>query len=291
MKSLTLSHCKLLYCRFSVIYGDKFVKSNHDDNFKTIWYEEWLSGLLGIDISLIKGALDHCKITLEWPPSVAEFRRICESLDGFPTLEKSLSSAVRGDFFHPIIAMAYDKVGSWAMKNCKESELLLKFKIAYQESLTDFRVNPQHAWNQLESLNEKKVLPEPNKKISVNKEIIGWRERLKLYLNSASKNHPMWDKNKISRWSKVFDEQLYNERKKYLIALDEITAATLSHNDMYDRIRYLGQIEADKLIKISKFPAQYEQDNYKDSNREAKRDKVSPRSYNRPTKANYYWDN
>jgi hypothetical protein len=257
MKEFNLLHAEALYLRFCAIYGEKFVKSFHTDDFKKMWHEEWCSGLKGIDVDLIKGCLDHCKINLEWPPSIAEFRRICEESSGIPSFAQAMQSAIRREFNHPVIALAYEKVGSWAMRNDKEAELKPKFQTAYTEALNEFRVNPEKTWAQLESLNEKIALPEPPSKIPSTEERMGFKERLAHYQELSkiakskleAKDHPTWDINKITRGSTQFDQQLFNERREYLIGMDEYLAGTLPVGDWYDRTRYLSEIEAQNNIK------------------------------------------
>lgn len=151
MKDFLLLHSEALYIRFCAIYGDKFIKNYHTDEFKKIWYEEWFSGLKGIDVYIIKDCLEYCKINFEWPPSIAEFRRICEKSSGVPSSADALQCAIRRDFTHPVIAMAYEKVGSWAMKNDKEEVLNKKFNEVYNESIDQFRLKGNQKPKLLES--------------------------------------------------------------------------------------------------------------------------------------------
>ena len=286
MEAFNLLHAKALYLRFCAIYGDKFVKPYHDEDFKSIWYAEWSSGLVGIDVSLIKGCLEYCKTNMEWTPSIAEFRRYCEQSSGMPSASEALQSAIRKDFHHPIIAIAYDKVGSWAMKNDKESVLAVKFQNAYAEALNQFRKNPEECNKQLEQFNERQALPEPPSKIPSQEEIIGWRERLAKYQEMAkadkakleTKDHPEWDKNKITRGGKGYDEAYFNERKRYLIGMDEYLAGTIPREDWYDRICFLREIEGMESIKNN--PPRVDV---------PPREKVQPRAYNGPSRAYNKW--
>jgi hypothetical protein len=131
---------ELLYLRFCVIYDNKFGK-NHTDELRALWVEEWSQGLESIDIKSVKPALDHCRTNLEWPPSIAEFRRLCEEASGYPTFEESFANAIRRDFTHPVIKIAFDKIGDWAFKHDTEKDLAKKFKAAYQQAVHDYRVN------------------------------------------------------------------------------------------------------------------------------------------------------
>src|SRR2546427_11615711 len=113
MNKLSMELTKLLYARFCSIYADKFVKSYSTPEFIQVWWEEWSEGMAGIDPNHIKEGLSYCRLNLEWPPSIAEFRRICEKASGIPSADESLKLAIRREFNHPVIKLAFDKVGSW----------------------------------------------------------------------------------------------------------------------------------------------------------------------------------
>lgn len=181
MKEFNLLHSETLYIRFSAIYGDKFVKSYHHDDFKKVWYAEWAEGLKGINVTVIKDSLEYCKQNVEWPPSIAEFRNICEKYSGIPSCYDCLKAAIRGDFTHQLTKMSYDKVGSWDMKNSKEQILIQKFKTAYQEALTEFRNNLNYNYKKIEvSAPSNQPLLEHEKQ-NEKKIFINWKERLKIH--------------------------------------------------------------------------------------------------------------
>lgn len=278
MNKISQNHAKALYVRFHAIYTYKFGKEHHDDDFRLVWYQQWIEGLAGIDVSLIKNALDYCRDNIAWPPTVSEFRSICEKASGIPTAEEAMASAIRGNFNHPVIAIAYDKVGSWAMRNSKEAELLLKFRAAYQEALHQFRSEPSVAYLKMQSLNEHRAKPLPPPKMLTPQETLGWRERLAQYKEMAAadklkleeKDHPVWPKNKITLGHREFDEKLRNDRRKYLCELDEITAGTLPTEQWYDRTRYLRESESVGRVH-PKVEPRYRSENI-----------TPPRSYNSP---------
>lgn len=257
MEKLPLELTKLLYMRFASTYGEKFTRTHTSDQFVQLWWEEWSEGMAGIEPAHIKDALSYCRLNLEWPPSIAEFRRLCERQSGIPSLDDAFHMAIRRDFSHPIIAIAYDHVGSWAMKNDKDTILLSKFQEAYTKALNQHRTDPQATAKYLESFQERIALPPPPDKIPTQKEIISWRERMEKYKEMANAaklelkevDHPTWDTKKINVHAKDFDEKLYNERKRYLIGLDDLTSMSLPMNDRYDRIKYLREIEGMERIK------------------------------------------
>jgi hypothetical protein len=282
MENFTLSHAKLLYLRFCAIYGEKFVKNYHDEDFKAMWQREWMTGLEGIDISVVKDVLERCKKELEWPPSIAEFIRFCEEASGLPSCNEALACALRREFNHPVTRLAYDKVGSWDMRNCKEVDLQRKFKDAYQDALKSFRQDQEGSWKQLEVQN---ALPDPTKipsKIPTQEECLSFRERMKQYQNMSVKkkdnNHPKWDKDIIMRGHKNFDEKVYNERKRYLLELPEIDAGSLSTDDWYDRTRFLRELEGIERVKNNPHREDVTQDK-----------KTRNRSFNGPTVVYKNW--
>lgn len=255
MKSFNEEHAELLYTRFCIIYDHKFVKPYHSEDYKTLWYKEWTSGLTGVDVSVIAGALEHCKLNLDWPPSIAEFRRLCEKASGIPSCRDCFESSIRGEHSHPLAYLTYTKVGSWAMRNDKDEVLQKKYASAYEEALVEYRANPEKAQAFLEANQEKpKELPFLDK--PTPDEITGFKERMVEYQTLARlekekrvDGHPVWDKGEVTRGSKSFNESVYNERKRYLLGLTEYEAGSLPVVDWYDRTKYLREIEAAEHLK------------------------------------------
>jgi hypothetical protein len=257
MDNLPIELTKLLFLRFTTLYGEKFARHYVSDEMVRMWWEDWAEGLAGVSAESIKIALMRCRTELEWPPSLAEFRRFCDEASGVPTLDEALAKAIRKDFTHPIISIAYQNVGNWDMSHDKDDVLRPKFARAYQEALALFRVNPEKAQGLLEDHRAKIALPEPPSKVPSHEEILGWRERMAKYQEMAKKDkarlcpqdHPKWDKDAIQVSGRKFDEVIFNERKRYLLGLDEIVAGTLDPSDWYDRITYMREIEAMERIK------------------------------------------
>lgn len=255
----TLAHAKVLYLRFCVIYQDKFVKSYHTEDFKKLWESEWCSGLGEVKLSSIKPALDECKIRVEWPPSVAEFLRICERVEGLPSCNEAMALAIRRDLSHPIVSMAYTKIGAWAMSHDRQEVLMPKFKDAYDYARSIYYQNPAEAHKQLEAAKEEPPEQLPPPKTLTSQEKIDWRGRLAQYkrLSAQAKekanglNHQTWDKAAVTLGHRGFDEKIYKERREYLVSLDETSAIGLNTDDKYDRICYLRENEAQHAIKIS----------------------------------------
>jgi hypothetical protein len=117
--------------------------------------------MAGINPKHIKVALDYCRMNLEWPPSIAEFRKICEQAAGVLPWETAFDLAVRsGDLTDPNVRATYDRIGSWAMTHDKEVDLRRKFKTTYEDILAQGRVIANEA-KQLEGGSAPIRLPVP----------------------------------------------------------------------------------------------------------------------------------
>ena len=143
MTVINLDLAKKLYIRFATLYGEKFTKNHVNDEYVKIWWQDWAEGLLGIDVTHVKNAVDYCKLNLEWPPSLAEFIKICEKSSGMPTYYEAMQAAIRRDFYHPIIKILFDRIGSWDIQHDNEEVLLRKFKQLHSEEANKYRLNIQ----------------------------------------------------------------------------------------------------------------------------------------------------
>jgi hypothetical protein len=101
---------------------------------------EWQTALQGIDEKSIREAVSHCKVTCEWPPSIAEFLSVCEKKHGLPSEEDTYRFVLRREYPHEMIYEVFEMVGSWAFRNDSEKVLREKVKIAYRECLIKRRL-------------------------------------------------------------------------------------------------------------------------------------------------------
>jgi hypothetical protein len=127
-----------IYLKFSVIYGERFLKNITTDELVLLWCHEWEKSLVTVPLECIRKALDECTTTFDWPPTLSEFIKLCHKPLGVPSFEEAFRLAARRDKSHPLVQIAYDKVGSWDMQNSKEPTLRPKFKAAYQEALKEY---------------------------------------------------------------------------------------------------------------------------------------------------------
>lgn len=235
MDNLHMEFAKRLYLRFYSLYGDKFVKNTHTPDFIDMWYEDWAEALKGVAPEFIKTAIDHCRNNLEWPPSIAEFKRLCEEASGIPSFEDSFRLAVRKEFTHPIIAAAYLEIGAWDFSHGKETELRVRFKRAYQNALCEYRASPDKSQLKLEQIVgvSMPLLPLPVSDAKIAKAV----------------SPTSWPDEAKNPRHKKFDSAAFEERKKHLMGMDEQTASILDSADWYDRVRFLRQAQSDAIME------------------------------------------
>lgn len=118
---------KLIFAKFNAIWGQRWATFINETNFDIALFE-WSEGLNGITRKAIKEALSYCRDNLEWPPSIAEFRRICLQSQGLPSTYEIMQLAIQRDFNQPIVKHIFDKIGSWAFSHDSESELNKKIE-------------------------------------------------------------------------------------------------------------------------------------------------------------------
>lgn len=100
----------------------------------------WAQSLAGIEVNVIKKALDFCRMNLEWPPSIAEFINICEEIVGIPSMDEVIRLCVARDFSHPLVKMVFDLIGSWSFSNDRERDLRQKVEVTYKQCRQKMRM-------------------------------------------------------------------------------------------------------------------------------------------------------
>jgi hypothetical protein len=257
MNTLSVAHAKVLYLRFCAIYGDKFAKSYHDDDFKSLWAAEWSSGLADINTDFIKDALDYCKKNMAWPPTISEFISICDKLSGIPSTNELIKLMINMQFNHPIVKLVYDKIGSFALKNDKEKDIVTKVNAIYSECLNSYRDNQNQLWAQLEDYNAKqKELPAPTK-IPSTSESAAFRECMNKCqeilkgkkILSGGKTYKHFDENKIKKGHREFDQAVFDEYKAYLMSIPETETMILPPFYLMDRNKFLNMRDQSEWLR------------------------------------------
>lgn len=248
MDKFNNAHAKVLYLRFSIIYARKFVESYHDDDFKSLWENEWAAGLENVNLNSISPALEYCRNNCEWPPSIAEFIKICDSYSGVPSVGDCLKACINRVFAHPLALMCYQKVGSWAITHDNEKELESKFQKAYTENLIKFREAQETSWELLENYNAKpKELPAPSK-IPSTSESKAFRECMNKCqeilqgkkIIGGGKTYKEFPANQIKPGHREFDQAVFDEYREYLMGIPETETMILPPVYLLERNKFLN---------------------------------------------------
>ena len=72
-ESLSEKWITALFARLRGIYMDKWDRCFHSEEELAASKFEWSEGLAGMDGDAIKRAIEHCRLNIKWPPSIAEF--------------------------------------------------------------------------------------------------------------------------------------------------------------------------------------------------------------------------
>ena len=286
-RSIDQDLIRKLFQKFANVYGQLWssrcsTPSEWEDCVNT-----WLDGVKGFEFEVLRKAVNQSFLVhKDYPPTLGQLVDICLHVSGVPSESEVIDAMVRKDFNHPLIKVIYDKVGNWALSHGKPEDIRAKVRNVYGPSLSSFRENPTQAWELLESF---KALPPPApipSKIPTEDELLSFKDRLKKWqelsavekANLKPESHPVWDKNAITWGHGKFDHKVYEARKHYLTNLDELVASTLSHDDQYDRIRFIREDIARRSVE-----------KHRADNPQPEQEKVPPRSYNSARKVYKHW--
>lgn len=272
-KLLSEKMVKKMHVRFVTIYGNKFlhkfkIQKDFDD-----WYNLWQRELSNVSPFYFKAAFEHCENNLPWPPTVFEFKIICEKVSGVPDFEQCFQLAIKKDFSHPLVKLAYDGIGDYEMRHGREIELRVRFKTAYATALIEFRRHPEQP-----APVEKKEIELQAAPKSINRSTLS--EMKQKYEKIAKKYHPEWDRNKLNENSKEFDLKYLLEYKIYITSLSDIDSITLSFEDKLNRILFNRENNAVDELKRSIPNLGIERE-----------EKNNPRPFKSFKRSNDYWNN
>ena len=257
--------------KLNIIYADlwrnKYQTNDEWHEFKQMWIDK--TKVFPKEV-FYKAAMHVLEALNKYPPSIVEFVELCLYYSGIPTADDIVRLVAEGDFSHPLTFMVYNKVTSWVFKNAKEKELRSKVAQVYTICLLSYRAAPQKAELALDAnlkQRQEALAAPPLPKIPTDGERATFRELLaqakaKAEALSADKpNHPTWPKEKVMRGHRDFCEKTYNERRRYLLAVTDLYAGTLTTDDWYDRNRMQSEIEAAEYLEKCKasVPAQAEE--------------------------------
>ncbi|WP_235009129.1 replication protein P [Marinobacterium lutimaris] len=131
----------MIFTRFMAIYGHKFKSCFETEQEIRIAKREWALSLRGYGERELVAAVNRCKETLAWMPTISEFLAIIRDLDGdfgLPPLRDAYTEACMfadhpraHDWSHPAVYLAGRNTGWFELRSEDEPEVLPKFSYHY----------------------------------------------------------------------------------------------------------------------------------------------------------------
>ncbi|WP_249263595.1 replication protein P [Neptunomonas phycophila] len=145
----TKAMVNMIFARFMAIYGHKFKSCFETQDEIRIAKREWALSLTSYDESQLVRAVDRCKETLAWMPTVSEFLKILEEVgagDGIPSVRAAYIEACRFShdpvgkpWSHPVVYHAGRETGWFALKSEEERTTFGLFRYHYELVCRRFR--------------------------------------------------------------------------------------------------------------------------------------------------------
>jgi len=247
-----------LFAKFANKYGKLWTTRLGEGGDWAGCVDDWLEELSKFSLDQVRAAVNKAlAIYRDFPPTQGQLIDLCLAESGVPDIQKLINLMVAREFTHPLVKMVYDKIGSWALNNGKESEIQSKAKEAYSECLANFTLDPQSCWQKLNDFNAKpKELPPPSKIPSAG-ESKAFREcmnRCQEILNSkkiegGGKTYKHFDENKIKKGHREFDQAVFDEYKAYLMSIPETETMILPPVYLMERNRFLNMRDQAEFLK------------------------------------------
>lgn len=256
-RSVSKEIVKKLFVKFSAVYGNLWSSRAKSEAEWEMCAITWYEALQHFDLFTLKQAAADSFIDYkDFPPTLGQLVSLCMKKSGIPCEIEVINLMVRREFNHPIVKLVYDKIGSWTLTNGKSDEIKSRTKAVYTECLIQFRRNPDESWGMLETHNNTKALPEPEKIPSVQERKV-FKERMAEYqrLSEDSKTklkdqkHPEFPKDKISIGGRNFDKYVFEEYRRYLMSIPETLVLSLSVSYAYARMKFLAELEVAAHLK------------------------------------------
>ena len=122
-----------LFIRFGAIWGNKWKAQFSDAATIEIIESEWAQGLAGLSDDAIMNGIATSRESLEWPPSIAEFKRLCL---GLPEKSVTINRVLKGGgdvLSDSLIAM----IGSWEVNTRSAEWVERQASSLYEYALKD----------------------------------------------------------------------------------------------------------------------------------------------------------
>ncbi|WP_240776303.1 replication protein P [Nitrincola alkalilacustris] len=138
----TKAHVNMIFARFMAIYGHKFKSCFETENEIRIAKREWALSLAGFSESELVLAVNRCKETLAWMPTISEFLAIIRDLNGdfgLPGLRRAYQEAclhadhpAQHRWSHPAVYCAGRETGWFQLRSEEESQTFPLFTYHYE---------------------------------------------------------------------------------------------------------------------------------------------------------------
>ncbi len=132
----------MIFARFMAIYGHKFKSCFETQDELRLAKREWALSLRGYGELELVAAIDRCKETLAWMPSVSEFLAILRDIQGDfglpPTKQAYLEACMHADhasrhnWSHAAVYEAGKATGWFRLRSEDEADVLPDFSYNYQ---------------------------------------------------------------------------------------------------------------------------------------------------------------
>lgn len=122
--------------RFTSIWGKKWADNFIEDGLIAVAYQDWAEGLRGLNAEDIKFGISYCRDNLEWPPSIAEFRKSCLKNRKIPSSKQLVDDIIRRNFKSNLHEIVFKKIGSWNFSHDTEKDLINKVESILKECST-----------------------------------------------------------------------------------------------------------------------------------------------------------
>ncbi len=283
-----------LFARFANKYGTLWTTRLGANPDWEMCIDDWYEDLKHFEYkTLVIAAKSTLAKYNDFPPTFGQFEDLCKKHSGFLQRDDAIRMMINRDFSHPIVKMMYERIGSWALTNGKETEIQTKAKEAYQDAETRFTLFPDSCWSELEEYNAKpKELLAPSK-IPSTSESKAFRECMNKCqeilkgkkIIGGGKTYKHFDENKIKKGHREFDQAVFNEYREYLMSIPETETMILPPVYLIERNKFLNMRDQGEWLKKQGYVPPREREEFAST-------KGSDRSGNgKPTRVYKNWAN
>ncbi|WP_225307554.1 replication protein P [Nitrincola iocasae] len=137
----TKAHVNMIFARFMAIYGHKFKSCFETQNEIRLAKREWALSLRGYAEADLVAAVNRCKETLAWMPTVSEFLTILRSINGdfglpapYAAYQEACQYAadpLAHSWSHVAVYLAGKETGWFRLRAEEQGQVLPEFGYAY----------------------------------------------------------------------------------------------------------------------------------------------------------------